>query len=150
MAKKALWYDPESEEMGEIPFSRLREWLRTARQDLVIQIGDARCSVLTWINDPEMLSSSIGDGPSILRRTYNASISFRKIAEGGYKSGKVIAQFIYFMSPAVVTEGTIYSAQTVYKPLKRLASWRPQRRSAAIAAVPPRQIEAGVVKTVCL
>lgn len=138
MIRRAIWSDPVSENMGIIPMSDIHEWLVTARRDLLVKIGKETHTVLTWLESPEKLME-LGAGPNIFQRTYARSVSFRDILEGGWRSGRRVANCVYYMSPAVFTEGTIHVVLVTVKPLGRLKGWRLRRRAVSVAAAaPPR------------
>ncbi len=143
MLRRFIWADPVTESMGTVPMSGLHEWFKTARRDLVVRIGDETHDVATWLNFPDRLLA-VGGGPSLLQRTFEKSISLREILEGGWRSGGSIVKFGYYMSPAVITEGTVHVVQiTTIRPLKRLKGWRLRRRAVSAAATaPPRLVEA--------
>lgn len=141
MTKKAIWFDPDNERMGFILMSQLNEWLKTARPDLLLEINEQTHAVSNWLSSPDRLAS-LGAGPSLLERTYAKSISLRDLLEGGWKSGTKIAKFAYYVSPAVITEGTIHVAKVTVRPFMGMRNWRLRRRAVAEATVPPRQVTA--------
>lgn len=145
MTRRALWFDHDNEHMGVIPMSMLTEWFKTARRDLLLRIGNQTHTVGSWIDDPELLAAHSA-GPNLLERTFAKSVSFHDIFEGGWRSGKKLANCAYYMSPAVITEGTVYVVQiTTIKPLRRIQGWRLRRRAVSAAATaPPRRLESPV------